>query len=62
MSIEQTTSSNTLTLYKIHMCIMDVRSSSHGLENPVELTDDTYAKEMIGKTPALIHNGIKCML
>ena len=41
---------------------MHIRSSSHGVANPVELsnTDITYAEEIIRKPPALIYNG-KCI-
>ena len=35
---------------------MDGRSSSHGVENPVELTNITYANQTIGSIPTLISN------
>ena len=35
---------------------MDDRSNSPGVENPVELTDITYAKQTIGSIPTLISN------
>ena len=56
--IEGITSSNTAILYKrYYVCILC--SLSHG-EDPIDLTDVKYAKQMIGKTPAFIHYS-KCM-